>query len=744
MGRASVAAAGFALSGGSPADLAGVVHVARGPDPFGRILLACVEPLDSSPRGMELAGVALRVIRETFLTTPGAPADALLTAFGAANAAVMAENRPLATGRWERRICVGATGIVLAGREIIVAQALPSQAILVQDGQVYPFPDVASWRGDYVSDGPLTESHPLGFVEEIVPRLYQSEAAPGDLIALCATSAGRALGRNEDVVVHLFGGSLLTGDLEGSVDRLERLLAEHDVTDTFAVVAAVSRLPRRPRTLGAGPRSRLPEPAEPIPPNHGTTSHAQPVEIPVTTYPTVASAPFADERLPLFEGLRDRAIDMAELFSAHRQQRTGAYAARQRALAAPGALSVRRYREASGLPAEWRANLPRGPGVHVPARLLAVSLVLFLTLGGTGIAAVRQRDREAQARTALVAAETALGNALQNSGSAMSLVAEAERAVEVARQAGAADAPLARVEQELATVRDKVWGVQRFGEIVRIGALPDDAAAGPVGLALSGRTLYLAAGNLYEIDQDGGRLVTLLTRGDAVGDGVAGDLRHVSINGGNVVASDGTGTYQRDKTGKWQRTLLAVSEVGGLQAELPIITWGDASYGLSWESDLVRFNQETSGPLAEIWADAAASPDLELARDLAIDGRIHLLLEDGRILTYSRGALMSTIAPFVVPALEDPAFLAEAPFATAFYVVDRNGQIGENTGRIVRVDATGDARQILTPTLPAGDPLRNAVASSLANARGAAIDELTGTVYWVSGGELWRASLPLG
>jgi hypothetical protein len=245
MGRASVTAVGFALAGGSAAETAGVAYVAPVPDRFGRVLLVCVEPTEHSPRGMELAGIALRAIRETFAATAEASAEALIAAFAAANAAVMAENRPLATGRWERRICVGATAVALSGREIVVAQASPSQAILVQDGHVYAFPDVASWRGDYSPDTSLVESHPLGSSEEQTPRLYYSEAAPGDLVVLCATSLGRTLARDEPAIVDLYGGALLTADLEGSIDRLERLLTEHEVADAFAIVASVSRLPGR-------------------------------------------------------------------------------------------------------------------------------------------------------------------------------------------------------------------------------------------------------------------------------------------------------------------------------------------------------------------------------------------------------------------------------------------------------------------------------------------------------------------
>ena len=247
MGRASVTAVGFALADGSAADTAGFASVTPVPDRFGRVLLACVEPGELSSRGMELAAVSLRAIRETFAATAGTSAEALAAAFAAANAAIMVQNRPLATGRWERRICVGATAVALAGREIVVAQASPSQAILVQDGQVYAFPDVASWRGDYTPDPSVAESHPLGFSDEQTPRLFHSEAAPGDLIVLCATSLGRALARDELAIVDLYGGALLTQDLEGSADRLERLLTAHDVADAFAIVASISRLPGRSR-----------------------------------------------------------------------------------------------------------------------------------------------------------------------------------------------------------------------------------------------------------------------------------------------------------------------------------------------------------------------------------------------------------------------------------------------------------------------------------------------------------------
>ena len=741
MVRAGISAAGFALAGGVAADPTGAVHIDPGPDRLGRILLASVEPLESSPRGMELAAAALRTMRATFAATPGAAADALVAAFAAANALLMAENRPLATGKWARRICVGATGIVITGREIVVAQVAPSQAILVQDGQVYAFPDIASWRGDYLPDRSPAEAHPLGFGDEAMPRLYESQAAPGDLIVLCATGVGRALAGDEDAVVGLYSGDLLTSDLEGSVDRLERLLVRHDVHDAYAVVATIARLPRRTRERSGLPLARRNVRDDREAFTAGALAEAigdrSPVPTPEPHLPLMPSSP------PRFDGFRDWVLDLAELFSSRRGAPAPRYAPRQAALLAPGALSVRRYRESSGIPAEWRANLPRGPGVQMPARLLAVSLVLFVALGGTGIAVGRQRDREARATSALVMADAALLSARENPGTAMSSVVAAETAVAAAREAGANGETLARQEQELAVVRDDVWGIRRLGDVVRLGALPEERGDGPVRLALAGKTLVVAAGNLYELDAEGQRLIALLSQGDEVAGGAAGDLRHVSIDDGAVVASDGSASYVRDNAGRWQRHDLAVDMVRGLQADAPVIAWGDAAYGLSWEGDIVRFDRSSGTAIATVWAAAADTPDLELARDFAIDGRIHVLLDDGRTLTFARGALVGTMAPFVVPAISGPSFLASAPFANALYIVDRNGAGGDNAGRIVRVDAAGDAWQYLTPPPLPGDPAAQAE-TTLAEAEDLVVDELTGVVYWVARGEIWRATLPIG
>ena len=381
--------------------------------------------------------------------------------------------------------------------------------------------------------------------------------------------------------------------------------------------------------------------------------------------------------------------------------------------------------------------------IHVPARFLAVTLIVLLAISGTTLAVGRQRERDIRANAALATVDVALQRALENPGTATSSISEAEASVATAREAGADPALLAGRQQALIGVRDAMYGVQRLRDVVRVGALPESAGEGPVGLALSGRTLYLAAGNLYELDADARLLIKLLAQGDAVGDVIAGDLRHVSVDSGIVAVFDSVAVYRRDDAGVWQQRPLAVDNVGGLRPGAPLIAWGEAAYGLSWDGDIARFDQTINGPAASIWAAAIDTPDLVTALDIAIDGRIHVLLEDGRTLTFSRGQLIGTQAPFVIPALEEVAYLAESPFASAFYLVDPGARIGENQGRIVRFSAQGEARQFLTPPPMAGNALEEMAATTLAAADGVAIDELSGTVYWVANGEIWKAKLPL-
>lgn len=710
MRRPSVAAAGFALIDGLAVDPDGIVFIGRVPDRWGRLLLACVEPGEYSARGLELAAVALRALRQTFATTSGPASEALVAAFAAANDALLAENRVLTTGRWERRICVGATAVAFQGREVYVAQAAPSQAILIQDQRVYAFPDLASWRGDYVPEAIVPESLPLGLAEDPGTQIFQSDAAPGDLIALCATSVGHELSRDDDSLQALFSASLVTDDLEGSVDRLERLMVRKGIVSSFAVVASVSRVGASQPIVAMRSRSRRAVSNDPA-----------------------SSTSDGAVRPPRGLVARDAMIGAAERLSGARPAPAVDSSARKHMQAAPGAQSVQRYRGSGGIPVEVRANLPRGPVVHVPARVLAISAALLMVAGGAGATVNFQQGRDARAHAALAEVDRSLQDATANPLVATSMVTQAEQALADARASGADPTLVNQYARALSAVRDNAWNMRRLQDVQMLGSVP--GTAGAARLALSGDTLYVAAGDLYELHPEEKRLLLLLAQGTEIDGARVGKLRSVSVDGGAVIASDGDATYARDSQGAWQRRTLAINEVGGISDTLPVVSWGDAAYGVSWEGDLIRFFETSAGPQSEVWATSALNPDLLQITDFVIDGKIHLLLQDGRILTFSRGQLENTAAPFVTPRLTASRSLAQAPLAAHRYLVDGDTVVGDNQGRIIRVDQSGNTTQYLTPE-------DATVKDALVDVDEVAIDELTGTVFWIADGVVWQARLP--
>jgi hypothetical protein len=396
---------------------------------------------------------------------------------------------------------------------------------------------------------------------------------------------------------------------------------------------------------------------------------------------------------------------------------------------------VSRYRESSGIPAELRANLPRGPVVHVPARVLAVSVALLMAVGGAGATVNFQHERDARAHAALTAVDRSLQDAAANPLVATSMVTQAAQALDEARASGADPAVVSQYARALSAVRDNAWNMRRLQGVQMLGSVPASASGAPTRLALSGDTLYVAAGDLYELQPEEKRLVLLLARGTEVAGERVGKLRSVSVDGGAVIASDGAAMYVRDSQGAWQRRALAINDVGGISDTLPIVSWGDAAYGVSWEGDIVRFFDTSAGPQSELWATSAQNPDLLRVTDFVIDGKIHLLLDDGRVLTFSRGQLETTAAPFVTPRLTAPRSLAEAPLAAQRYLVDGDAVVGSNQGRIIRVDQAGNTTQYLTPE----DAV---VGDALASADEVAIDELTGTVFWIADDVVWQARLP--
>ena len=426
--------------------------------------------------------------------------------------------------------------------------------------------------------------------------------------------------------------------------------------------------------------------------------------------------------------------------AASRPTPTPSFALRRRYLAAPGVGSVRRYRDQARFPAEWRSHLPRGPEVHLPTRLFAVGLVLFLTFGGSGALLDRYRTQIAQADAALATVDGSLQAFLADPAVATDALTAAEAALTQARGAGADAAVLQRQALAVDAARDQAWGNLRLESLTRIGALPTHLSADAhVQLVRTGREIWLIGGGLYGVDQAENRLVQVLGPGSVVPGGAVHALRSGVSDGGHLIVFDDTALYARDETGRWQRHFLSL-EASALGAGAPLASYLGSLYGLGPAGELLKVPADGLSEPPAVWVSAADYPDLLAGIDLVIDGRVHVLVSDGRVLTFYRGGLQSILAPDITPALVSPQRLIGGPDTNFLYLHDPGAEIGLTTGRIVRLDGAGNAVQILPP-LPSG---RHEVAGALvlSSARDLVIDEEAGLVYLLTDTELWRAALP--
>lgn len=768
MSPQAISAAAFALTAGAPTDARRLLHVDPAPCPRGRRLLLSVEPLEPTERGFELAGTALAVLRDTFANAPDLPtAVALDRAFAAANRALLAENRPRSACRRQRASLIGATAAVLAGRELVVAQVPPSQAILVQDRRLYAFPDLASWRPDFVPAGDDPEPLPLGCAGDCRPSLFRTVAAAGDLVLLCSSSLARRIGRDDTAVDQL----LLLGHrrradpatVDAALDRLGFIAAAGDLDDAHAAVVAVDRLPS---TFGGGraisdgwqrlgdalrdaPRRPFPAPSPTPAANHAWATAAVPAWSPSVG---IAAAPAASNQGPHLgrppaPALARFAGGVARLGPTERQAPTTppttatatarlglpALLLRRPARSAPGAASVRRYRQQSSVTADWRTNLPRGPQLHVPRRIVTVAAIAFAAFGGSGFVLDRQIDRSARVDASFAAVDHAMGQMATNPDAA---IAAADSALDQARRADVPDHELRDRQRAVDAARDRAWGVARFARLDRVGSLPAEVGTQAASLVRASDRVFVLSGALYELDAVEGRLVRLLGPGDRVGGGTVGELGTAAAEPSDVIVGDGTALFSRDGSGAWLRRPIAATAEQGAWPPMPSAAFGGSLYTLTSGQGVVKFGSEQT-PYPDEWANLSAAPDLASARDLVIDGRVHALLTDGRVQTLERGVSQATLEPAVVPPVVRPLALAGGPDSTALYLLDAGARIGTTHGRVVQLTAAGEPRQILAPT-DATDEARQI----LAEAHDLVVDEAGGVVYLLTKNAVWRGELP--
>ncbi len=197
-----------------------------------------LEPVEESPLAGNVADEVIQRLRGAILAGGSQTATmALTTAIDDVNHWLVQAN---AVRTPDHRVSFGFTCVMSRGDEVYVAQSAPSQVLIIQEDELYTFPELDSWhwKHDRESDD---ASSPLGLRESPQPDLYYTKIDTGDVIVLCSTSIARVLQRAPQDV-------FLRGEpdeIHAHIDEISRMYSIED--GHAAVIVVPYRRPHKAR-----------------------------------------------------------------------------------------------------------------------------------------------------------------------------------------------------------------------------------------------------------------------------------------------------------------------------------------------------------------------------------------------------------------------------------------------------------------------------------------------------------------
>ncbi len=401
----------------------------------------------------------------------------------------------------------------------------------------------------------------------------------------------------------------------------------------------------------------------------------------------------------------------------------------------PGALSIERHRAGLdiGIASDVRSRLPRASLGPIARPVLFI--VLAILIGFSTFGYIRARilpDREAAAiEHQLSAANDHISGAERATERTIVFreLAQASEALEQALIEGADEGDVATVRARLDAARDRAQGIVRLKAGEQIGGLPA-AATGP-HIVQIGSEIYIVSDALYRFDRSGSRLVRTLAPGDRLGEAVVGNFHYAARDSGSLLVTDGSAAYTLNSSGTWSvRPLTPADGQADVWAAAPIAGYDDNLYLLDQsEGRILRFAGEENLASPHDWTNDDAQSDLRTARDLVVDGEIHVLAADGRILTFYQGLLNRTYGPPPGPDLINPIALSASTDGSALYLVDGGDET--TPGRVFKLDlATGEFREFIAEPVVGAAPFQGL--------QDAIVDETTDTVVLIAGDILWQ------
>ncbi len=396
---------------------------------------------------------------------------------------------------------------------------------------------------------------------------------------------------------------------------------------------------------------------------------------------------------------------------------------------------VRRYNSAYHPPRfqGLRSRSPRlgvGRAVGIVALILIVGLV---AMAATGQLNRREANRssEADSRITEITARRHDGERATSSVTAWATFIETEARLEAMIGSGEVQADDPRVLDEqtrLGAAIDTLEQAAPLGAVQVIGGVPDAPSGIKPQLLTGGGSVWMLTNAVYRVDVASATLVQVLHEGDTVGATTVGQIRAITWRQEQLVAVDAKQAFVfENTTGTWSVEQLGQLSPDGYPNVINADTYDYNLYLLdSTAGQILKFTAGLYGSTPGDWTAGVERANLERGVDMAVDGHVWVLRDDGVVLDFFQSQLNLTIAPTILPPLPGAQTLHVTESSQFIHVIGTDG-------RVLRLARDGSLAQQFTP--PPGSTL-------LHNALAVTIDETTGIAYIIANGQLLTTRLP--
>ncbi len=651
--------------------------------------------LDLGPQSSaSLAQEVIEQIAKIYWSQPGGITMGLRRAIGAGNAYLLEHNRSLPVGQ---RYHGGVVCAVLRQNDLYVAHAGPARGVWQADGQIHHVPDRSHTQNE----------HPLGVAQGIDIRYTHSQVASGDLILLTGDRWGQALPTARlEAILNL-------GNAQTALAALESQVGPNSASTL--VIECVDRSELETEPL----RDVMPQPGD-------GQLVVEDEQLGKSWLPDLSTKDLP----PHWQTIRQRATNVGSALGA------GARTLLERVLPEPEPPPPhRRGRHKRRTVSESTTRLI-GLAIAIPLIVAFIVAILYMQQGDT---ASQQGDLK-QARDAFEAAQAASASDPQAEAT-YALWQTAWAKLHQVWEANPDNEQVERMYRQAQAALDSFEGVQR----PPLSLLWNYGPGGSRFLAASRISLYVldsAANQVLRHDLNETRDGTLQPEpaliayeGELVGDQVMGEPAYlVWLQAGGARTQDALFILTAENelleynqswglkrvTFDTGLTPISVRALKDFDGKLYIL---DPTYNQIW-----RFPStgDTFGPPEGYFATTPS--DLSQAIDLAIDGAVYVLLQDGQIYKFWGGQPQ----PFEITGLSQPlvrpvAMVVEGDQESgALYVADAGAE------RIVVLDKNGG----FISQFRADQDLLNGLESL-------DIDEDNRVLYLSANGRLYSMPLPL-